>query len=136
MPSSPTALRILVEARKELAARQWCQDGYYFDVNGLAIDPDGISPVEVPADCPVCAAGALRIAAERLGCSTKAFNGVGGLSWGSERGPLVVARRFLQAHIPGHFTHLEAFNDQCGRTKEEVLAVFDAAIAAAERTAA
>lgn len=103
-----TTIEVLRKAREVLVTRGWHQGGYASDRTQLDT-------------CSVCAVGAIYVA-------------VCGKPFGTLGRGLVHAAAGLLADAVGYRGSLfgEAWNDVHGRTFEEVLAAFDAAIAAAE----
>lgn len=102
------ALKILIEARRAIAEIGWTQELYARDGRGYECHPRNVDAV-----C-FCSIGALVRASD-----------------GSEAGYLEAETVLSQAM--GGF--IIPFNDEPGRTKGEILAAFDRAIASAERSA-
>jgi hypothetical protein len=109
---SPLAL--LKGAREALVNKGWCQRATARDCNG-----DVVYPLAHTATA-FCAIGAIHHA--------------GGRGFDQYSKNAILSRRFLWKAIaeraPGKV--IEDYNDEPGRTKEEVIAVFDAAIQLAE----
>ncbi len=96
-----TLREVLVEARRILENVGWCQGTYARDENSVAILTDD------PGACQFCVMGALYFASDDSDVEEE-------------------ARALLNTVVEGSIV---AYNDAPGRTKEEVLAVFDLAIA-------
>lgn len=103
------AKQILMGGR-ELVAKGWKQGAFAADADGVAIAIDSREA------CQFCPLGALwRMVA-------------GGFALDSEF-ERVKARNWLKAALPGKFSLVESFNDHPDTTQEDVLSLFDRAIA-------
>lgn len=115
--SEPTSVDILRQARALISPPgAWCQAAFARGKSGRAVRPDSPNAVSF--------------------CLLGAFRRVQGFGLPMEG----AARRLLRAQIPADQQREEGdlglWNDAPGRTQAEVLALFDLAIAAAEREAA
>lgn len=104
-----TALEILEAAKALIETRGWTQGTYGRDESGASV------PTSELADRATCFCG--------WGAVNAAVRHDGRSGWPSQ---LWAALRALDLSANGHFPD---FNDAPGRTVQEVLAVFDAAIA-------
>jgi hypothetical protein len=105
-----TPLQLLVGAREVLANKGWCQRALARNAEGESVYEDSSKAVSF------CMIGALQYA--------------GGKGFDTFSKPGVMVRGRLRRAITALYSPMgiERFNDTEGRTKEEVLAVFDAAI--------
>lgn len=94
------AVEILKEARKLLIEKGWTQAAYARDINGYRVSPRSTDAV--------------------CFCSIGAIQHVHG-SWG-------VPERFLTRASEHAYWSVPVWNDKPGRTKEDVIALFDKAI--------
>ena len=99
------AIQVLIEAKQLLVTMGWTQGVFARDGRGLKVSPYGQE-----AAC-FCSLGALDSAAHKFGLQDHQW--VGG--------------RFVLSDLMGG--SISAYNDAAGRTQEEVIAAFDAAIA-------
>lgn len=113
---APTTVEVLRGAKAALAERGWFQ-GWYFPV-----PPGGSESDEPPEGCPVCLLGALDVGSGMPPGSTS-------LTLGAER--------VLAAVLEERGVHLSIgpWNDEPGRTLDEVYALLDQAIERVEAVA-
>ena len=107
MEQEKTAVQVLREARRLIADMGWCRGHFALNAAGLDVnecDPDARA---------FCSSGAIWRAAD------------------ADNRKFVAAKSLLLAAI--HPSTLVGFNDDPGRTREEVIAAFDRAIALAEK---
>lgn len=105
--SDLTPHELLVRARAAIADIGWCQAGLGKTTDGRLVTP----PQTTEGFVAFCLVGAM-LTSERVWCRQRA-----------------TAMAFLQAELPDY--HLTMWNDMPKRTREEVLAVYDRAIAKA-----
>ena len=105
-----TPHQLLVDARRVIAEKGWCQGTIARDSKGECVYEDSAKAVSF------CMVGAIQVA--------------GGKGFDTFSRPGIRARGRLTQAITARYgaMRIERFNDTEGRTKEEVLAVFDAAI--------
>lgn len=101
-------LQVLTEAREILVNGRWCQGAYARNVLGQQVN------ISSPKAFYWCLIGAVRLASGRQDSS--ALDVLGDALFNNGRG-----------------CHLAEWNDLAGRTKEEVLHLFDEAIKIAEK---
>lgn len=107
-------IKVLKAARDLLVNKGWCQRNYARDANGFPAD------LNSPHACSFCMVGALLVATNFKSIQL------------DDDHPLI---QILVSKIPTEYSDIPDFNDDESRTKDEVIAVFDAAIQELENNA-